>query len=125
MNLRIPKKIATAGGVLISISGIVNAILGARIGALLYDTYPGGRMGHVGIIAGIVAIAIGLVIVFVVVPIYERSYRGLILFGGILTIVLGNVGGIAGAIYIGTVGVVLCYIAGIWLIIAAVRYSNG
>lgn len=121
MNLRIPKKIATAGGVLISISGIVNAILGARIGAILYDAYPGGRMGHVGIIAGIAAIAIGLAIVFVVVPIYERSHRGLIILGGILTIVLGHVGGIAGAIYIGTVGVVLCYIAGIWLIIAAVR----
>lgn len=121
MDLRIPKRIATVGGVLISISGVVNAVLGARIGAPLYDAYPGGRMGHVGIIAGVAAIAIGLVIVFVVVSIYKRRNRGLVLLAGILTIVLGHLGAIAGAIYIGTVGVALCYTAGIWVLVEAAR----
>ncbi len=113
MIVRIPKKIAAVGGVLISISGVVNAALGERIGALLYGAYPGGRMGHLEIIAGVVAITIGLAIIFTVVPIYERSNRGLVVLGGTLTIVLGHLSGIAGAIYIGTVGVVLCYLAGI------------
>jgi len=121
MNLRTPRRIATIGAVLISISGVVNSVLGARIGAILYDAYPGGRMGHVGIIAGVAAIAIGLVIAFIVVPLYEHRRRAIILLGGMLTVTLGHVGAIAGAIYIGTVGVVLCYISGIWVIVAAVK----
>ena len=112
---------ATIGGVLISASGVVNSVLGVKIGALLYEPYPGGRMGHVGTIAGLGAIAIGLIIVFLVVPISRRSGCGFILLGGILTIVLGHLGAIAGAIYIGTAGMLLCYIAGIWLIVAALR----
>lgn len=121
MNLGRPKRIATIGSVLISISGVVNSVLGAWIGAILYDAYPGGRMGDVGMIAGVAAIAIGLVIRFFVVPLYEQRRRGLVLLGGILTVVLGHVGAIAGAIYIGTVGLVLCYISGIWVIVAAAR----
>lgn len=120
MNVRIPKRIATTGGVLISASGVVNAVLGVRIGALLYDAYPGGKMGHVGIIAGVAAIAIGLVIVFLVVPLYQRTNRGVVALAGILTMVLGHVGAIAGAIYVGTVGMLLCYITGIWILVAAV-----
>ncbi len=116
MNLRVPKRIAKIGGVLITISGVVNAVLGARIGATVYDAYPGGKMGHVGIIAGITATAIGLIIVFLIVPIYERRNRGFVVFGGVLTIVLGHLGAIAGAIYVGTVGMVLCYAAGVWAI---------
>ncbi len=121
MKLKIPKKLATVGGALIAISGVVNAVLGVRVGALFYDVYPGARMGHVGIIAGAVAIAIGLIILFAMVPIYERRNRGLVALGGILTIVLGHMGAIAGALYIGTAGLVLCYIAGIWLLVAAAR----
>jgi uncharacterized BrkB/YihY/UPF0761 family membrane protein len=115
--MRIPKRLATLGGVLITISGVVNIVLGASIGAILYDPYPGGKMGHVGIIAGLGAIVIGLVIVFLVIPIYERTNRSVVVLGGVLTIVLGHVGGVAGAIYVGTVGVLLCYIAGIWVIV--------
>lgn len=40
------------GGLLIAISGAVNIILGAQIGAILYTVYPGGYMGHVGIVDG-------------------------------------------------------------------------
>ena len=124
MNVKAPKRLATVGGVLIIISGIVNSLLGIRIGALVYDIYPGGRMGHVGIIAGIIAAAIGLIIVFVIVPIYERKPNSYLLLSGILTIVLGHLGAIAGALYIGTLGVLLCYIAGIWVIVTAVRFAR-
>jgi uncharacterized BrkB/YihY/UPF0761 family membrane protein len=124
MNLRIPKRIAKIGGVLITISGVVNTVLGARIGAILYDAYPGGKMGHVGIIAGVAAVVIGLIIVFLVTPIYARTNRAFVVLGGVLTIVLGHVGGIAGAIYVGTVGVALCYVAGIWTIIRAALGSR-
>jgi hypothetical protein len=124
MNLRIPKRLATVGGVLIIISGVINSVLGFRIGALIYDIYPGGRMGHVGIIAGIIAIAIGLIIIFVVVPIYERNTYRYFILSGILTIILGHLGAIAGAIYVGTVGVLLYYIAGVWLIVIAIRSAK-
>jgi len=120
MNLMIPSKIAKVGGVLISISGVVNAVLGMRIGATFYDAYPGGKMGHVGIIAGVAAVIIGLIIVFLIVPIFKKKSRLLVLFGGILTIVIGHIGGIAGAIYIGTAGVALCYTAGVWVIVVVV-----
>jgi len=120
MNARKPKKIATVGGALICASGVLNAALGARIGAVLYDVYPGGRMGHVGIISGVAAIVIGLVILLLITRLYERRNRGLLVLGGILTIVLGHAGAVAGAIYVGTAGVALCYVAGIWLLVAVV-----
>ncbi len=124
MNVKTPKRIATVGGVLLSISGLVNAVLGARIGVLVYDAYPGGRMGHVGVIAGVAAIVIGIVIVFLVVPLFERRNRALLALGGLLTIVLGHAGAIAGAIYVGTLGVILCYIAGVWMLVIAARGVN-
>lgn len=121
MKVETPKRIATIGGILLSVSGVVNSVLGARIGALFYDAYPGGKMGHVGVIAGVLAIAIGIIIVFVVVPLYERRKRWLLALAGILTIVLGHAGAVAGAIYVGTVGVALCYIAGISVLVVAAR----
>jgi len=128
MNLSIPRKLARIGGILIVISGVVNTILGIRIGAMYYDIYPGSKMGHVGIIAGIIAILIGLALILFIIPLYNRKSRRIVLLGGILTIVLGHLGAIAGAIYIGTVGVILCYIAGIWTIIVTVmrpKHSTG
>lgn len=119
MKVKIPKRLATVGGILLSASGLLNAVFGARIGALVYDAYPGGRMGHVGVIAGLAAIALGIIIVFAIVPLYERRERWLVALAGVLTIVLGHAGAIAGAIYVGTLGVVLCYAAGIWLLVAA------
>ena len=120
VKLGIPRKLAFIGGLLIALSGVVNAILGAQIGALIYDAYPGGNMGHVGIIAGIGAIAIGLAILLWILPLYKQQKRGLIALGGILTVVLGHVGAVWGAIYVGTVGLLLCYVAGFWLILVAI-----
>ena len=124
MNLKTPKILVFAGGLLIAVSGIVNAILGAQIGAIFYDVYPGGNMGHVGIIAGVGAILIGLVIVFFVRLLYEQQKRGLIALGGILTVVLGHLGAVWGAIYVGTTGLLLCYIAGFWTLGAAIFKGN-
>jgi putative copper export protein len=119
VKTKIPKRLAAVGGALLSASGLVNAVLGARIGALVYDAYPGGRMGHVGVIAGLIAIVLGITIVFVVVPLYDRRKRWLLALAGLLTIVIGHAGAIAGAIYVGTLGVILCYAAGIWLLVTA------
>ncbi len=76
-------------------------------------------MGHVGVIAGLIAIVLGITIVFVVVPLYDRRKRWLLALAGLLTIVIGHAGAIAGAIYVGTLGVILCYAAGIWLLVTA------
>jgi hypothetical protein len=123
MNLSIPIKLAAVGGALISISGLVNALLGLQIGAMYYEVYPGGKMGHVGVIAGAAAVLIGTIIMTVIVPMFRRRNRLLIAVGGMLTIVLGHIGAIAGALYIGTAGVILCYIAGLWIIVTVVVAS--
>ena len=116
-----PKLIAKIGGTLILISGIVNLILGIQIDALIYEVYPGGNMGHVGIWAGIAAIIIGIIILFSIIPLYESPHRNSVLRGGVLTIILGHIGGIGGAIYVGTAGVAFCYIAGIWILITTLK----
>jgi hypothetical protein len=117
METRLPRRIGFAGGIMIALSGLLNLILGLQIKAAFYEPYPGGRMGHVGIIAGLIAIGIGLAILFVLPRLYDHTSRRLRVLGGLLTIVLGHAGAIFGALYVGTIGVALCYIAGIWLLI--------
>jgi hypothetical protein len=112
MKPRIPERLALVGVLLIRLSGVVNIILGAQIGALVYGVYPGGRIGHVGIIAGIGAVILGVVLIFAVRPPYMQQRRGLVALGGILTVVLGHLGAVWGAIYVGTVGLLLCFFAG-------------
>jgi hypothetical protein len=121
MNVRIPRRLAVFGAALITVSGVLNAALGLKIDALLYDVYPGGKMGHVGIIAGLAAIAIGLVLWLGIIRLYDPARRGRLALAGLLTVVLGHVGGVVGAIYVGTLGVALCYTAGIWALVLAVR----
>ena len=124
-SLRFPKKLAMIGGYLIIASGVVNAALGMGIGALYYDPYPGGNMGHVGILAGIAAIILGLVIVFLVVPLYDKQKKAYIALAGLLTVILGHLGAIAGAIYVGTAGLLLCYVSGFWTVaLALIKHSS-
>jgi hypothetical protein len=118
-----PKLLATLGGALISLSGIVSILLGIKIKALVYDVYPGGKMGHIGILAGVAAVLIGLIIVLGLVPLYDALETTPLVLGAILTIVLGHIGAVAGAIYVGTAGVILCYIAGIWQLINIIRLA--
>jgi len=119
MNMKdnIARKIAAAGGIFITLSGILNLVLGIQIGALHYYPYPGGKMGHVGITAGLAAIGIGLVILFVLPRLYQHPDRRLRILGGTLTFILGHAGAVFGALYVGTIGVTLCYVGGIWLLI--------
>jgi len=116
-----PKLIATIGGILISLSGVVSIILGIKINAPFYDVYPGGKMGHIGILAGVAAVVIGLIIIFGLVPLYDSVKTSSLVFCSILTIILGHIGAVAGALYVGTVGAALCYIAGLWQLVAIIR----
>ena len=122
--MRMPKRIARVGGIFISISGVINIVLGIQVGALYYEIYPGGGMGHVGIISGIIAVLIGLFIVFGVVTLYDRDNRKLVLLAGILTMLLGHAGAVAGALYVGTSGMILCYVGGVWLFVAIARQKK-
>ena len=121
MNIRIPRILARIGGVLIALSGVLNFILGLSINTVWYDVYPGGNMGHVGMIAGIIAMAIGLVISFAITRLYRLRNRWVVALAGILTVVLGHGGAVAGALYVGTAGMLCCYIAGIWVLVIAVK----
>ena len=110
-----PRKIAALSGICIILSGLLNLILGIQIDAVYYYPYPGGKMGHVGIIAGLIAVVIGLVITLGLPRLYQARSRPLRILGGFFTLVLGHTGAVFGALYIGTVGVLLSYLAGIWL----------
>jgi hypothetical protein len=124
MNEITPRKIATAGGIFITLSGILNFVLGIQIGALHYYPYPGGKMGHVGITAGLAAIGIGLVITFALPRMYLHQNRKLRILGSVLTFILGHIGAVFGALFVGTVGVILCYVGGIWLLIIYLKSSG-
>ena len=115
------KRIAQLGGLLIFISGVVNLLLAIQVGAIIYEIYPGGRMGHVGIVSGIVAMAMGVLIVHVAAPRLglaeaseqvsdRRRWRS----GAFLVFALGLLGAITGALYVGTAGMVLCCVAAGW-----------
>jgi len=118
------RKIATVGGIFITLSGILNLVLGIQIGALHYYPYPGGKMGHVGITAGLVAILIGIFIILALPLLYTHHDKRLRILGGLLTIFLGHAGAVFGALYVGTIGVILAYIGGIWLLIIHLKKSN-
>lgn len=117
MKDSLPRKIAVAGGVLITLSGLLNLVLGVQIGAAYYYPYPGGKMGHVGIIAGVIAVGIGLAMLLGLPRLYEAPSRGLRIVGAVLTFVLGHAGAVFGALYVGTAGVILSYLSGIWLLV--------
>ena len=119
MNQEMPRVLATIGGVLILTSGVLSLILGLATGALWYEPDPNGIFGHIGLLAGLSAVAIGAIILWLARTQYHHKKRRI--FAGILTMVLGHVGAIAGALLIGTAGMALCYIAGVWLIITRNR----
>lgn len=114
-----PRLLTIAGGVLISLSGVLNTYLGYQSDAWWYEVYPGGKMGHVGIYAGIAALVLGIIITFVLPRLHTSDATRSVVIGAVLTIVLGHLGGVTGALYIGTAGVALCYTAGIWTLIRA------
>ena len=106
--------LATIGGVLILASGVLSLILGLATGALWYEPDPNGIFGHIGLLAGLSDVAIGAIILWLARTQYPHKKRRIL--AGILTMVLGHLGAIAGALLVGTAGMALCYIAGVWLI---------
>ncbi|NIM51468.1 MAG: hypothetical protein GTN78_04340 [Gemmatimonadales bacterium] len=117
MRLRC-ERVALYGGILIVASGLVSLWVGGRAGYMLYEPDPGGVFGHVGVWAGVTAVVIGSAIIWIarhepVTPIAKVVV-------GLLTVVLGHLGAIAGALLVGTAGVLLCYVAGIWLAVRGV-----
>jgi hypothetical protein len=119
------KRIAQLGGILIFISGVVNLLLGIQVGAIVYEIYPGGRLGHVGIVSGMVAMAMGVLLVHVAAPRLGRvqdadapldsgSEEKRRQRGALLVFSFGLMGAITGALYVGTVGMALCCVASGW-----------
>jgi TM2 domain-containing membrane protein YozV len=51
---------------------------------------------------------------------YSSSLKTIL--AGIIIIIAGHLGAVAGAMLIGTAGVLLCYIAGIWNIVSGIKH---
>ncbi|MGD9403313.1 MAG: hypothetical protein PVF95_13730 [bacterium] len=115
----IPGVLATVGGILIVASGALSLVLGLATGSMRYEPDPNGVFGHIGVIAGLAAMVIGAVILWLARAQYPRREHRIV--KAILTMVLGHLGAIAGALLVGTAGMALCYIAGVWLIIVRNR----
>lgn len=116
------ERLALAGGVLVVASGVVSIWIGIREGFMWYEPDPGGLFGHVGILAGAIAIVIGGVLTWI--ALHEPTGRQGEIVVGLFTVVLGHLGAIAGALLVGTAGMLLCYISGIWLIVRGVRMGR-
>ena len=110
---RLRERLALVGGILIIGSGLVSIWVGGRAGFLTYEPDPGGLFGHVGILAGVAAIFIGSALVWIALHEPSRPLGKLAV--GLLTVVLGHLGAITGALLVGTAGMILSYVAGIWL----------
>lgn len=113
------EKLALTGGILIATSGLVSIWIGARAGYMVYEPDPHGVFGHVGVWAGVAAVMIGSVLVWLARHEPAGPLGKVVV--GLLTVVLGHLGAIAGALLVGTAGVLLCYVVGIWLVVAGVR----
>ena len=112
-------RLALTGGMLIAASGLISIWVGGRAGYLFYEPDPGGLFGHVGILAGSAAVLIGCAICWIARREPDRSAGKLAI--GLLTAFLGHLGAIAGALLVGTAGVLLCYASGIWLIVSGLK----
>jgi hypothetical protein len=113
------EKLALTGGILIVASGLVSIWIGGRARYMLYQPDPGGVFGHVGVWAGIAAIVIGSILIWIAR--HEPASPSAKMTAGLLTVILGHLGAMAGALLIGTAGVLLCYLTGMWLIVRGVR----
>ena len=113
------QKLALPGGLLIIASGLLSSWIGWREGFMLYEPDPGGVFGHVGVWAGVAAIVIGSVLVWI--ALHEPAGPLGKVVAGLSTVVLGHLGAVAGALLVGTAGVLLCYVTGVWLMVKGVK----
>ena len=119
MEPRIPRILATIGGALIIASGAISLALGVITGSLKYEPDPNGIFGHIGVLAGLAAAAIGAAVIWLALTQYQ--HKGRRIAAAIITMILGHLGAVAGALLVGTAGMAMCYAAGIWLIIVRKR----
>lgn len=119
MNPDIPRTLTTVGGGLILASGVLSLALGLRTGLFWYEPDPNGVFGHIGILTGLAAAGIGAFLVWLARTQYPHRRRRIA--AGVLTMVLGHLGAVAGALLVGTAGMALCYVGGVWLIIVRNR----
>jgi hypothetical protein len=108
-----------AGGGLIAASGLLSLALGLSTGSMWYQPDPSGIFGHIGIVAGLAAMALGAAIVWLAHTQYSHKRHRIV--AAIATMALGHLGAIAGALLVGTAGMALCYAAGVWLIVVRNR----
>lgn len=116
------EKLAFLGGILIVASGLVSIWIAVNAGLMFYEPDPGGVFGHVGVWAGIVAIVIGSVLVWI--ALHEPAGPMGKIAAGLLTVVFGQLGAMAGALLVGTAGALLSYVTGIWLIVKGVKLGR-
>ncbi len=114
MNTRAPGRLTTIGGALIIASGVLSLAIALTFGAVLYEVDPNGLFGHVGIVAGLVAMAIGAFLFRF--GRLERTTPGRLVLAVVVSIVHGHLGAVAGALLVGTAGVLCCYVAGVWFL---------
>jgi hypothetical protein len=117
-----PRLLTAVGGSLIIVSGLVSTVIGLTSGAVLYEPDPNDLLGHVGIVSGLAAIAIGAFLIWF--GHLERTMTGQGIRAGLLIVIVGHLGGVTGALLIGTAGMLCCYVAGIWLLVQAIKGRN-
>ena len=124
MKMRFPEQLTMIGGALIIASGVVSLVIALTFGAVLYEVDPNGLFGHVGIIAGLAAMVIGAFLFWF--GRLEHLTPGRLVLAGLVSTIFGHLGAIAGALIIGTAGLICCYVAGIWfLLLAVIRWRRG
>jgi len=114
-----PKSILLIGASLILLSGIVSLVISIPNGAIYNDVDPYGIFGHIGIVNGVAAMVIGGFLLWLSRRKYLTPIRTIL--AGILAMVLGHTGAIAGALLVGTTGLILCYISGFWFIVLGIK----
>ncbi|MGD8306183.1 MAG: hypothetical protein PVF17_05985 [Ignavibacteria bacterium] len=119
LNNKTPQLVLMIGAILILLSGIVSLAISIPIGATYNAVDPNELFGHIGVVNGIAALIIGGFLLWLSRQNYSTSLR--LLITGLLSIVIGHIGAIAGALLVGTTGLLLCYVAGVWFIVLGIK----
>jgi len=117
-----PGGLTAIGGGLLAASGVVSMAIAVPIGAVFYEVDPNGLFGHIGMVAGAAAIVIGAFLWWF--GRLRHSSTGRLFLAGIVSIVVGHAGAVAGALLIGTAGLLCCYVAGVWFLVLGIMSAR-
>ena len=92
MRLSMPGGLTAISGALLAASGAVSVAITLPIGAVLYEVDPHGLFGHIGIVAGGVAIVLGAFLWWF--GRVRHSSTGRLFLAGIVSIVMGHAGAV-------------------------------